>query len=118
MQKALDPFKEDKWDWYQIGGRWTGTLDGFVETVNGDAWPTEWAPHAGDVQPLANVMNTLMTIAVVVAEDISGMGMPPSMFPCLRLSCRSTGSSTVRNLTQTKPVRPRRQAITNARSDA
>lgn len=29
IQDALEPFKDTKWDWYQIGGRWTGALSGY-----------------------------------------------------------------------------------------
>jgi hypothetical protein len=25
----MDEYRGDVWDWYQIGGRWTGTLDGY-----------------------------------------------------------------------------------------
>lgn len=48
------------WDWYQIGGRWTGVLDGdsydpASDPQNKDKWPTDWARYAGDVQPIENV---------------------------------------------------------------
>src|SRR5258708_113248 len=31
IQKAMGPHEENGgfWDWYQIGGRWTGTLDNY-----------------------------------------------------------------------------------------
>lgn len=70
------------WDWYQIGGRWTGHLSGYdpeadpknKETCScchgskrladgpcsycsgegtRSAWPTQWILHAGDVQPIS-----------------------------------------------------------------
>jgi hypothetical protein len=55
------------WDGYQIGGRYTGFLDGYDPTKdernieNCDRcdgtgkqvkWPTCWAPHEGDVMPI------------------------------------------------------------------
>ena len=68
-----------RWDFYQIGGRWTGALDGYnpdddpanqeqCRACNGSGyrdeepcsacegagrsvvWPTRWKPHSGDVQ--------------------------------------------------------------------
>jgi hypothetical protein len=50
------------WDWWQIGGRWTGTLSGYdpeKDPCNADPfmrfggvkWPTQWARHDGDVIP-------------------------------------------------------------------
>ena len=58
------------WDWYQIGGRWTGYLTDYNPekdeanlelAMRGPArdltlavkWPTQWAEHAGDVQSVA-----------------------------------------------------------------
>jgi hypothetical protein len=46
------------WDWWSIGGRWTGFLDGYdpeadprnQEPSGRALWPTDWEPHAGDVQ--------------------------------------------------------------------
>jgi hypothetical protein len=108
-------FREDsRWDWYQIGGRWTGWLDGYependpqnlvtcdvcsgtgtrpdglerfgqewVDSVNGcngcrgkgvhTAWPTEWAPHAGDVGLVEQVVQAMeqrgLPIAVVTPD--------------------------------------------------
>lgn len=29
VETALAPYQEQKWDWYQIGGRWTGHFDGY-----------------------------------------------------------------------------------------
>lgn len=51
------------WDWFQIGGRWTGLFDGYDPEKdelnlepNGKAkWPTQWARHPGDIQPLSDL---------------------------------------------------------------
>jgi hypothetical protein len=29
VEEALAPYQDKEWDWYQIGGRWTGALDGY-----------------------------------------------------------------------------------------
>lgn len=29
VEAVLEPYYETKWDWFQIGGRWTGTFDGY-----------------------------------------------------------------------------------------
>lgn len=29
VPKELNRFKHSQWDWYQIGGRWTGLFDGY-----------------------------------------------------------------------------------------
>jgi hypothetical protein len=29
VQKVMKPFQNKHWDWYQIGGRWTGGFDGY-----------------------------------------------------------------------------------------
>jgi hypothetical protein len=91
---------EGIWDWYQVGGRWTGFLDGYDPeqdpkniqkceicggtgkrtdevgqmareqnpdyTCNGcqgkgsrAKWPTSWADHAGDVEPMTSVLGRL-----------------------------------------------------------
>lgn len=51
------------WDWWQIGGRWTGHLDG-CNGCNGTGerttWPTEWGPHDGDVARLGDVRERLV----------------------------------------------------------
>ncbi len=68
IEVALDPFYEDtssgsedaQWDWYQIGGRWTGLLNGYQpenDPANLDAngepkWPTRWLERAEDTQPV------------------------------------------------------------------
>ncbi len=78
------------WDWYQIGGRWTGYFTGYdpdkdpenveecflcrgtgtrTDGMNGPGgcngcsgegrrvkWPTQWADHRGDVQPVSVVL--------------------------------------------------------------
>jgi hypothetical protein len=60
VEQALARFRESEWDWYQIGGRWTGHFDGYephTDPVNLDEagkekWPIDWKSHAGDVIPV------------------------------------------------------------------
>lgn len=79
LELVLEDYQGIKWDWYQVGGRWTGTLDGYdPETDPKNAsnntrypvkWPTEWADHAGDVQPVhALTADTLASFYAVVSE--------------------------------------------------
>ena len=97
-----------RWDWWTIGGRWTGSLDGYepekdpaniepcphcagtgrrpdadrfgpdwVKATNGCngcngvgtrvAWPTQWKPHQGDVQP-ASAVGDFLPYAVVTPD--------------------------------------------------
>lgn len=69
VERLLAPYCERSdeadsfWDWYQIGGRWTGHLadyDPEADPANRDAngsakWPTEWVAYEGDVQPVERV---------------------------------------------------------------
>ncbi len=75
IEAALTPFYEDtssgseepQWDWYQIGGRWTGLLDGYdaeKDPANLDAngepkWPTTRRERAEDTQPVQNWPETV-----------------------------------------------------------
>lgn len=59
VAEVLAPYSDGKeWDWYQIGGRWTGTLDGYdpetdpTGTGKHVAWPTQWKAHKGDLAPI------------------------------------------------------------------
>lgn len=63
---ALKPFEEGsgggEWDWWQIGGRWTGCLTGYDPEADPDnrenlkpKWPTEWKEYEGDVLPIEEV---------------------------------------------------------------
>lgn len=74
VDAAMRPFgpcvENPRWDWYQIGGRWTGALIGFDAknaAENVGKWPTEWAPHAGDVQVMRDI-NGFRPYAVVCAD--------------------------------------------------
>ena len=40
VEVAMGPHEEEFWDWYQIGGRWTGTFDGYDPTKD----PTNQKP--------------------------------------------------------------------------
>ena len=55
----------DRFDWYQVGGRWTGALSEYKPEEDpsnadpsrsgGAKWPTSWAPFEGDCQPTSRV---------------------------------------------------------------
>jgi|SRR5215475_2449507 len=65
LQEQMAPFDENeecfrdgsRWDWYQIGGRFTGMLDNYdpekdpqnMESDGRVKWPTKWAQHKGDI---------------------------------------------------------------------
>jgi hypothetical protein len=68
VKAAMEPYDENVnrsgfWDWYQIGGRWMGSLDGYdpetdpnnKEPVGRVKWPTLWKRRDGDIQPVENV---------------------------------------------------------------
>jgi hypothetical protein len=52
-----------EWDWWQVGGRWTGHFNGYdpekdpvnLEPNGRVKWPTEWAPHSGDIKPVKSL---------------------------------------------------------------
>jgi len=57
----LQPYGNgDVWDWYQIGGRWTGELTGYSPENDPDnqdkdgkaKWPTDWKEIDDNVMPL------------------------------------------------------------------
>jgi hypothetical protein len=60
VTESLSRYEDVEWDWWQIGGRWTGYFDGFdpmTDPANLDEkgkakWPTEWRRHAGDYLPV------------------------------------------------------------------
>ena len=63
-----DEYDRPFWDWYQIGGRWTGALDPDYSpkrdprNLDEDGsllWPTRWARHAGDIARLGDVRHAL-----------------------------------------------------------
>lgn len=50
------------WDWYQIGGRWSGTLlakDPQDDPENKGKWPTEFRPDDSNVVPLSDVTSVV-----------------------------------------------------------
>ena len=71
------------WDWYQIGGRWTGAHDPSYDPEadprnraepgdplgqpNGVLWPTRWAPFEGDVMPISAIPEGLSCARLIVA---------------------------------------------------
>jgi hypothetical protein len=64
VEEMLKAYASGKYDWYQLGGRWTGVLSdydpekdpqNFDQERNRVKWPTEWASHEGDVLPLSQV---------------------------------------------------------------
>lgn len=63
VNERLAPYHEQHFDWHQIGGRWTGLLDGYdpeKDSANIGAdkrvkWPTEWVSHPGDIAPLESL---------------------------------------------------------------
>lgn len=79
-ERALAPYSEDlegyddvddrlvTWDWWQIGGRWTGRLDDAYDPnadprnfdpratfADGVKWPTQWVKFEGDVVDVIDV---------------------------------------------------------------
>lgn len=77
-EQFLHQHEGDVWDWYQIGGRWTGQLTGYDPEMDPDnleevcktcegkgcnvcdgkggrpKWPTDWKPVDDDVMPLTD----------------------------------------------------------------
>jgi hypothetical protein len=63
VENILSPYQDKEWDWYQIGGRWTGLFDGYnpeknpanieiCKSCNGtgdrkDLKPPEWKKKCG-----------------------------------------------------------------------
>ncbi len=108
VRSALAPWSEEVredgfWDWWQIGGRWTGIYSGFDPSTapenieecwlcrgsgvrpdgrsaggcNGcdgqgrrAKWPSSWAAHDGDVQPVASLLrpSSRMPFTLVVPD--------------------------------------------------
>lgn len=63
VANAMECGRDSQWDWYQIGGRWTGTFSGYdPETdpanIGPDGktkWPTDWVRHTGDIVPVESL---------------------------------------------------------------
>lgn len=62
-ENFLEENKYRNWDWYQIGGRWTGLLDGYdpqKDPKNLEAgkpkWPTSWEEHKNNIMPLSECL--------------------------------------------------------------
>ncbi len=79
-ESFMDEYADAVYDWYQIGGRWSGTLTGFNPEDDPDnrepcgqcngagcphcegggttaKWPTEWAEREDDILPLERCLN-------------------------------------------------------------
>lgn len=79
------------WDWYQIGGRFTGMFDDYdpgkdpanfdpngtvqvdekLEPIPGAArlkWPTQWKTHPGDIVPVSRVPKDIQVCAILTPE--------------------------------------------------
>ena len=59
VEEVLRPYGPDgeqKWDWHQIGGRWTGFFDDYdpdSDPAVMGLWPTQRPARAGDKIPIA-----------------------------------------------------------------
>ena len=72
VAKILAPFDENNegtikpvWDWYQIGGRWTGVWDEYdpmqdPRNIDGKraVWPTQFVPYENDLKPVSLFLDT------------------------------------------------------------
>lgn len=48
VDSALRKYRHTKWDWYQVGGRWTGLFDGYdAEQDPANIVPCEWCGATG-----------------------------------------------------------------------
>ena len=89
---------KSKWDWWQIGGRWTGMLDPSYDpekdpenaercflckgsgqrsggacaqcqgTGKTTAWPTSWAKYSGDIMPIENIPPNVTPFALLTPD--------------------------------------------------
>ncbi len=63
------------WDWYQIGGRYTGCHDEYEPTKDPKnlkssgkvKWPTQWVKYVGDITTVDNIREDLTAYSVIVA---------------------------------------------------
>jgi hypothetical protein len=82
VREAMSPHREGDespgvFDWYQIGGRWTGHLDGYdpeKDPANLDSrgeatWPTKWKSHPGDVALVDALAERVEAPYALVDED-------------------------------------------------
>ena len=70
---------DGQWDWWQIGGRWTGWISGYdpeKEPENADPespgkakWPTQWKLHYGDVCTVDEIRRSGKNPYCVVSQD-------------------------------------------------
>ena len=67
------------WDWYQIGGRWTGEHDRYKPETNPDnldqatgkvKWPTQWASHPGDVIMVTDLPDDFTSYTLILGERV------------------------------------------------
>lgn len=61
------------WDWWQIGGRWSGSHDGYNPEKNPrnnkggmPVWPTEFENHYGDVLPVSECRESLTAHTLII----------------------------------------------------
>ena len=82
---ALAPYDENDcddnsgwWDWYQIGGRWTGThVPGYDPNTdpenieNGSVkWPTSWVHFTGDIMKVEELPKLLNCFTLVIKDQV------------------------------------------------
>lgn len=94
LAKLLEPYGDGReWDWYQVGGRYTGLFDGYdpeKDAANMEAcqyhragpdcphckgtgtsvkWPTEWVKHDGDQMPVSQLTEAHVKAVYAVVCD-------------------------------------------------
>lgn len=86
VSEALSNHEGVEWDWWQIGGRWTGIFDGYnpeLDSANYEPdphkpgevrvkWPTQWKRNLGDVIPVSGLTEEHLKPFHAVA--VSGWG--------------------------------------------
>lgn len=80
LAELMEPYGDNReWDFYQVGGRWTGSFDGYDPTKDAAnmepcrightgptcihckgtdivvKWPTQWPTHDGDKMPVSQL---------------------------------------------------------------
>ena len=84
VESVLAPYKENSdgegwWDWYQIGGRYTGIHDPSYDPekdkcnieANGEIkWPTKWARFAGDIMEIKDLPESLTCYTLMAQGQV------------------------------------------------
>ena len=68
VEELYKPYGDGiEWDWYQIGGRWTGHFDG--HEPDSSVWPTKWPFREEDAIKVSALTHKHVDVNTIVCSD-------------------------------------------------